>query len=225
MSYASSEVRWSASDRACIDSAIDAADAAGVALCVSSGDCGAKTVNYPGSSPNALACGGTMFVEPSGDEHVWNNAVGDGWMASSGGVSAAYPVPDYQSANHIEPVSVFTGRSGRGLPDVAGPAMGVVMASGGSMLGTSVAAPFFAAFLARLKQALGVESLPGLKETIYQWNGSTAFFPILVGTNAPPGGKGYAAGTPWNACTGLGTPDGSIWLANLRDGRGVRNAP
>ena len=219
MSFAGQESRWSASDRACVDLAIDAADAAGVTLCVSSGDCGAKFVYYPGSSPNALACGGTMIVDGESDidEQVWNNAVGSGWMASSGGISAVYAVPDFQFANGIEPVSIFTGKSGRGVPDVAGPAMGVVMANGALMVGTSVAAPFLAALLARLNQALGTDSLAGFKTALYQWSGSSAFHPITVGTNAPPGGKGYLAGTPWNACTGLGTPDCGVWLTNLRE--------
>jgi kumamolisin len=78
-------------------------------------------VDFPASSPYALACGGT-HLEASGNviryEAVWNRPDDDGGGATGGGVSEIFPVPSWQSFLGVPP-SVNSGLRGRGVPDVA----------------------------------------------------------------------------------------------------------
>ncbi len=82
------------------------AAALGVTITVAAGDNGSSDretdgkahVDFPASSPYALACGGTRLL--SNSETVWNDQ--DGW-ATGGGISDIFPVPDYQKNIHLPP--------------------------------------------------------------------------------------------------------------------------
>src|ERR1700735_660830 len=100
----------------------------GVTVCVAAGDDGSTDgvtgglnhVDFPASSPNVLACGGTK-LEASGtsitSEVGWNGlASNEG--ATGGGISDVFPLPSYQSAANIPPSANAGGRVGRGVPDV-----------------------------------------------------------------------------------------------------------
>src|ERR1039458_7847193 len=118
------------------------------------------------------------------------------------------------------PVRAGTGStSGRGVPDVAGnadPATGYqVLVDGQRMVigGTSAVAPLWAALVGRLAQAKG-GSFGMLQPLLYAG--------VTAGTAAPgfrdvtSGNNGaYAAGPGWDACTGLGVPDGTTLLTRL----------
>jgi kumamolisin len=89
----------------------------GVTVCVASGDDAAADmpprqwdgkahVDFPASSPFALACGGTRLIANDsaiGGESVWNqhkaeidaNTGPEGSFSASGGVSAIFPLPAY----------------------------------------------------------------------------------------------------------------------------------
>src|SRR5438128_7082501 len=183
---------------------------------------GVSSADFPASSPFVLACGGTRLIESNGSiisETVWNNR--DGW-ATGGGVSDVFPVPPYQ-ANVNVPKSINPdGRKGRSVPDVAGDADGDtgykirvdgIHTSSGA---TSAVSPLWAALIALLNQ--GKRSNVGfLTPRLYQLPASSqALRDVTGGDNeaVPPGG-GYSAAPGWDACTGLGSPNGSALLAGL----------
>jgi len=108
---------------------------------------------------------------------------------------------------------------GRGVPDVAGnadPTTGYqVYADGTAQVvgGTSAVAPLWAALISRLAQATGQRF--GLIQPIL-------YADITPGTDVPgfnditSGNNGaYSAGPGWDACTGLGSPDGTALLKRL----------
>ena len=110
--------------------------------------------------------------------------------------------------------------TGRGVPDVAGnadPQTGYQVLVDGTQTvigGTSAVAPLWAALVARLAQATG-GLLHGFADTLYA--GASAgtspagFRDVTSGNNGS-----FAAGPGWDACTGLGSPDGTALLARLQ---------
>jgi len=180
------------------------------------------TVNFPTSSPDVIAVGGTQ-IGATGDqplsitsyqpEQVWN----DGYGAGGGGYSVIFPEPPYQRTAGIVDATGM-----RGLPDVAYNAAVVsavniyesfdpVYGPGWVPIGgTSAATPQWAAVDAVVQSALGPQGFLDTKlyaiyqdPTLYQ----EAFHPITVGTNSFDGITGYVAGPGWNPTAGLGTPN------------------
>ncbi|MCG8461066.1 MAG: S8 family serine peptidase, partial [Holophagales bacterium] len=232
ISWAERESSWSPMELEAMNQALHDAAALGITVCVSSGDQGASGqrsaddgwahVEFPASSPFALACGGTRLIA-AGDrivaESVWHDTSG----ASGGGVSAHFPVPPYQQAAGVDPGSVNPGcRPGRGVPDVAGnadQASGYWIGVHGQLVpigGTSAAAPLWAALVARLNEALG-RRLGFATPAFYRLGDHVgAFRDIVEGNNANAAWVGgYAAGPGWDACSGWGSPDGEGLLAAL----------
>jgi hypothetical protein len=158
-------------------------------------------------------------------EQVWNE--GPEGAAGGGGVSALAGVPPWQTASQ-PPISVRTGRPGRGVPDVAAYAArepGLLCridghwAAGG---GTALSAALWAALLARIRQAMAetTDAPPGLvAPTLYRLAQPGLFNVAATGGNETTGHVGgYFARLGWDACTGLGTPNGAALLdAMLRD--------
>src|ERR1700733_8425082 len=173
ISWGQSEDQWSAQSRTAMDQAFADAAALGVTVTVASGDNGSSDdpseqtqvhCDFPASSPNALACGGTKLTGNSSSfaitsEVGWNElASNEG--AGGGGVSDVFPPPSYQ-ANAGVPKSAAasaSGESGRGVPDVAGnadPVTGYLVVVDGQrepIGGTSAVAPLWAGLIARLTQ-------------------------------------------------------------------------
>jgi kumamolisin len=209
------------------------AAALGVTVCCSSGDDGSSDirqpalrdgtphVDFPASSPFALACGGTKLVGSGTnitDETVWN----DGRGATGGGVSNHFPRPTYQSSAGV-PKSP-TGKSGRGVPDVAGDAdphtgYNVRLVGGDPDVigGTSAVAPLWAGLIALLNEGLSKQGKPPaglLNPILYQLPAaSSSFHDIVKGNNDVEGLGKYSANSSWDPCTGLGTPDGKALAA------------
>ena len=111
-----------------------------------------------------------------------------------------------------------TGRSGRGVPDVAGdadPLTGYqVVVDGQSLVigGTSPVAPLWAGLIALLNQQLG-HPAGYLNNILYSLpKTAKAFHDITTGDNGA-----YSARAGWDACTGLGTPDGAKLLSVLSE--------
>jgi kumamolisin len=107
------------------------------------------------------------------------------------------------------------------VPDVAAdadPRTGYQVLVDGSRLvigGTSAVAPLWAALVARLAQATG-RRLGLLNTALYA--GVSAGTPVTGLRDITDGSNGaYSAGPGWDACTGLGVPDGAALLARLRD--------
>ena len=113
------------------------------------------------------------------------------------------------------------GHKGRGIPDVAGNAdnasgydLGTVDGQPtGAVGGTSAVGPLYAGLVALLNAKLGAPV--GYVNPILYAN-PKAFNDITTGNNrVGPENIGYDAGPGWDACTGLGSPNGQKLLAVL----------
>ena len=229
ISWGQSEDSWTAQGRIAMDQAMADAAAMGVTVCVASGDNGSGDavndgqahVDFPASSPYALACGGTKLVaDPAtgviSSEVVWNETASNEG-AGGGGVSDQYPLPSWQ-ANAGVPAPA--GAGGRGVPDVAGnadPVTGYQIYSDGNpgvVGGTSAVAPLWSALISRLAQATGQRFgliQPLLYAGVAPGVDVPGFHDITSGNNGA-----YAAGPGWDACSGLGSPDGTALLNRLK---------
>ncbi|MGH3438096.1 MAG: peptidase S53, partial [Sciscionella sp.] len=152
-------------------------------------------------------------------ETVWNSGAGGG--ATGGGVSDAFPVPSWQTAVGVPQRT--GGGTGRGVPDVAAdadPATGYQVLVGGKQVvvgGTSAVAPLWAGLIARLDQALG--SKLGVAQNRF-YAAASAGKPVPGFRDVTSADNGdYRAGPGWDACTGLGVPDGAALLRALGSGR------
>jgi kumamolisin len=212
-----------------VNLAVQAAAAKGITVCCASGDDGSNDgdpplahVDFPASSPFVLGVGGTTLVASSGtaptiqSETVWNEVLhSEG--ATGGGVSDVFTKPAYQASANVPPSANPPHAIGRGVPDVAAvadPVTGVVvMLIDGKHLeqigGTSASTPMWASLVARLNQGLGARC-GFLNPLLYGKFSSGVLRDITVGNNGA-----YAAGPGWDACTGLGSPNGGQLLQGL----------
>ena len=220
ISWGGPESTWTQQAMTAMDEAFQAAAAMGVTVTVAAGDDGSTDgvsdgkshVDFPASSPNVLACGGTKLVG-SGDEIssevVWNElASGEG--ATGGGVSDVFPLPSWQNAAGVPPSGNPNHHVGRGVPDVAGdadPSTGYVTRVDGQadvIGGTSAVAPLWAGLFALINQSVD-KPVGFVNALLYQaGNPSGDFNDITSGNNGA-----YTARPGWDACTGLGSPVGS----------------
>ena len=224
ISWGQSEDQWTAQARTALDQSLLDAVALGVTVTVAAGDNGSSDgatdatnhVDFPASSPYALACGGTsLTANPAtgvvSQETVWNDGAGGG--ATGGGVSDVFAIPSWQQHAGVPTIA---GTSGRGVPDVAAdadPQTGYQVRVDGNNLvigGTSAVAPLWAALVARLAQASG-RKLGLLQPVLYAATAvtgtHTGFRDITTGNNGA-----YSAATGWDPCTGLGVPQGDALL-------------
>lgn len=180
-------------------------------VCVAAGDNGSTdgtselTVDYPGSSPYVTCVGGTSLICPNNiydsntKEVVWN----DGISATGGGISVLFEKPVYQT---------FITGTKRNCPDIAfnsDPNTCIQLYFNGKIAygigGTSLAAPFFAGFVA----------LSGIKQfinpTLYK---NTCFHDIVIGSNSIGNRYQYLSKPGYDNCTGLGSMDCSKFVLN-----------
>jgi kumamolisin len=221
VSWGAPEADWTQQALDALNSAISAAAALGVTVCIASGDGGSSDgiddgkshADFPASSPYALGCGGTALTA-SGSSISSEVA----WSDSGGGVSDVFALPSFQSKAGV-PAPPAGSKGGRGVPDVSGdadPDTGYkVRVDGQSMVvgGTSAVAPLWAGWIALANQQLG-KRLGFLNTNLYAIPG----YPKQPGPirDVTQGNNGaYQAGPGWDACTGLGTPDGSRLLESL----------
>ena len=216
ISWGGPESSWTQQAMTTFDQAFQAAAAMGVTVCVASGDNGsgdgvgdgADHVDFPASSPYALGCGGTN-LQGSGasitGETVWNDGANGG--AGGGGVSGFFPLPAYQEGLTVaktggatEPLAM------RGVPDICGdadPESGYqVRVDGHDTIigGTSAVAPLWAGLIARINAA---KANPVGFINPHLYANAAALRDVTQGNNGS-----FAAATGWDACTGLGSPNG-----------------
>jgi kumamolisin len=220
ISWGQSEDAWTAQSRQAMDQAIADAVGMGITVCCAAGDNGSSDagsgvhVDFPASSPSSLGCGGTT-LQASGStissETAWNDGGQGG--ATGGGVSDAFPLPDWQSDVGV-PDRSGTQKSGRGVPDVsanADPQTGYQVYVDGKQTvvgGTSAVAPLWAGLIARLAQRAD-GPLGALQPKLYA--GVTAGKPAPGLRDITSGNNGaYQSGPGWDACTGLGVPQSTI---------------
>jgi len=229
ISWGGPESTWTAQAMTALDEAMADGAALGVTVTVAAGDNGSSDgvsggkphVDFPASSPHALACGGTTLRADVAtgkvtSEKVWNDGKEGG--ATGGGVSQQFGLPAWQ-ANAGVPDSP-AGKPGRGVPDVAGnadPNTGYQVRVDGQQTvigGTSAVAPLWAALTARLAQSLG-SRLGLVQQRLYA--GIESKHPVAGLRDITKGDNGaYRAGPGWDACSGLGVPMGTALLTRLQ---------
>jgi xanthomonalisin len=206
------------------DQIFQSAVAQGQMFSVSSGDSGAyecgatagKAQSYPAVSPYVMAIGGTTLSTTGGNvwagETVWACTSASSCQQSSsggagGGPSLTENAPSWQTAS-----GVLGTATKRGTPDIsfdASPNSGALVLVNGSNAqigGTSLAAPLWAGFWARIQAAHG-NTLPFPAATLYSGAAShpTWFHDVTSGN------QGYAAATGWDYASGYG----SVQIANF----------
>ncbi len=228
ISWGGPEESWTQQALTALNAALQDAASLGVTVTIASGDGGSSDgagdgklhVDFPSSSPYALACGGTKLTGSGtqiSSEVVWNEtAANEG--ATGGGVSNFFAVPSYQAGAGV-PAQPETGFVGRGVPDVAGnadPATGYVINVDGQSVvvgGTSAVAPLWAGLIALINQQLGTP-VGFLNPKLYPL-GETVCNDITSGSNDDSGLGYYSASAGWDPCTGLGSPNGAALLSAL----------
>jgi kumamolisin len=223
ISWGKAENEWSSQSLQTMDNAFQSAAVLGVTVCVATGDDGSSdgesgaNVDFPSSSPHALACGGTTLLSAQGkitSETAWGNGA-DG--ATGGGVSTFFGLPSWQVNANVPQSANSGGGVGRGTPDVAADAdpntgyMIFLEGIEGQVGGTSAAAPLWAGLIALINQQL-VEPVGYINPCLYlDWiNVADVTQDIVIGSNGA-----YSAGPGWDACTGLGSPNGGDIMAAL----------
>jgi kumamolisin len=220
ISWGGAESTWTGQAMTSMDEAFQAAAAMGVTVTVAVGDDGSTDgvsdglnhVDFPASSPNVLACGGTKMVAAGAEitsEVVWNE-LANNEGATGGGVSDVFPLPSWQNVAGVPPSANPGHKVGRGVPDVAGdadPTTGYVTRVDGQpdvIGGTSAVAPLWAGLVARINQSVG-KPVGFINAMLYQQGNATGDFnDIISGNNGA-----YSAGPGWDACSGFGSPVGS----------------
>jgi kumamolisin len=226
---------WSKAALQAIDERLQDAAALGITVCVAAGDDGSADqesdgrahVDFPASSPHALAVGGTML---SGEtDVVWWQSPGErsgGGGATGGGVSVVFPRPSWQD---VQITSINPGAiDGRVIPDVAalaGPPYYDLIFTGQDQAngGTSAATPLWASLIALLagsaEQSWKPQFLAPLLYTAGAGGatvGANGCTDVTSGNNTSSTlGKGYSAGPGFDAVSGWGVPNGAALLGAL----------
>lgn len=225
ISWGSAEPNWTAQAVTAMNSAMRDGATLNVSVFAASGDNlatdsvndGSVHVDFPAASPYAIGCGGTQLGASGStvsNEVVWN----DGSSGTGGGISTLFPAPAFQGGVKL-PLNVTTAKPGRGVPDIAGnaaPKSGyeiVVNGKAAVVGGTSAVPPLWAGLTALINQK-APQPVGFFLPKLYQQAGAVR--EITSGNNRPANSKlGYPAGPGWNACTGLGVPNGEAVLAAL----------
>jgi kumamolisin len=223
ISWGGPESSWTPQSLTAFDNAFQAAAAMGITVCVASGDNGssdgvndgADHVDFPASSPYVLACGGTSVQASQGkitSETVWNDGANGG--AGGGGVSGFFPLPPWQDGLQVtDSQGAASPLQNRGVPDISGdadPLTGYdVRVDGQDTVfgGTSAVAPLWAGLVALINAAKG-SPVGYINPTLYK--NPSALNDVTSGNNGD-----FAASVGWDACTGLGSPDGQKIAAVL----------
>ena len=204
-SWGAPETYWGAANMTRFDTLFAAAVAKGINITVATGDTGASNglpglnADFPSSSPNVIACGGTSLFCPT---RVYTGAGTREltWAGTGGGISSFFAKPAFQSS--------VTGTK-RNTPDIAmnaDPNTGVQFLYNGKTVvfgGTSIVAPAMAAYIGCLPKSPGFV-LPAL------YNNPKCFNDITLGGNG-----GYFAKGGYDNCTGLGSVNGALLTSRL----------
>jgi kumamolisin len=231
ISWGSPEKQWSAQTMDAWSSLGQGAVLLNVPIFVAAGDHGCtdeentdagydgqRNIDFPGSCASGVVCCGGTNLQVNGSaiagETVWNDS--DGW-ASGGGVSTHFKNPTWQNNLVAEGTSIL---AMRGVPDVSGdadPNTGInvrVNGADGVSGGTSAVAPQWAALTAVLSQSLG-RKVGFFIPLLYASPNASATNDVVSGNNSVYGVTGFSAKRGWDACTGLGSPNGEKLLALL----------
>ena len=214
------------------DQIFQTAVAQGQTFSVSSGDSGAyecggpgTAQSYPAVSPYVIALGGSL-LDTSGTtwlgESVWScTGAANCQQSASGGAGGGPSLTEAAPSWQIN-AGVLHGATKRGTPDIsldASPASGALVLVNGAIQqigGTSLAAPLFTGFWARV-QSMNGNSLPFPASKMYA---SAATNPSMF-HDITSGNQGYAAATGWDYASGYG----SLNMANFATVMGNSSPP
>jgi kumamolisin len=187
-----------------------------------------------GSATASVAAAAASVASEAGPESTRRRHHGSGGTPGGGGApggsgapggtgtpgAAGTSAPDGTGTSASDGTGAAASAGGRGVPDVAGnadPVTGYQIFSGGQAQvvgGTSAVAPLWAALVSRLAEATGQRF--GLIQTLL-YAGVTPGTAVAGFNDITSGNNGaYAAGPGWDACSGLGSPDGTALLARLK---------
>jgi kumamolisin len=224
---------WTAQAMNQIDQTLQDAAMLGITVCVAAGDDGSSDaiadgqahVDFPSSSPHALAVGGTTIPAKGSQppDIVWLEGDGlraDNGGSTGGGVSVVFPLPAWQSAINIP--SVNPGAIvGRCIPDLAAnadwnasPYLLVVDGQAQPNGGTSAASPLVASLLTLINASRPSGKRVGyITPVLYQASGNSTVgavgcTDVTSGNNNTDSIGGYSAGAGYDAVSGWGTPNG-----------------
>jgi kumamolisin len=227
---------WTAAAMQQINETLNDAANIGVTVCVAAGDDGSSDadmdgqahVDFPCSSPYALAVGGTtvLNIAPGQTDIVWFEGDGlraDNGGSTGGGVSSVFPLPSWQSNINIP--SVNGGGTGRIVPDLAAnadwnasPYLLVVDGRAQPNGGTSAASPLVASLLTIInanRAAAGQPRVGYITPVLYQASGnggatagSIGCTDVVSGNNDTAAAGGYSASPGYDAASGWGIPNG-----------------
>jgi kumamolisin len=182
----------------------------------------AAAASSPASSPAGgtvgSPAGGMADSAASGESHR-RHPGGSGGSGGSGSGGSGSGGSGSSGSGSGGSGSSGSGAGGRGVPDVSGnadPTTGYQIYSGGQAQvvgGTSAVAPLWSALIARLAQATGKRFgllQPSLYAGVTPGVAVAGCRDITVGNNGA-----YSAGPGWDACSGLGSPEGTALLSRL----------
>jgi pseudomonalisin/xanthomonalisin len=181
--------------------------AQGQTFTISTGDSGAYECNgskvgasYPAVSPYVTAIGGTTLSTTGTTVYLSEST----WSDGGGGYSTTETEPKYQK-------KVLGKMSGRAVPDIsfsADPSSGAIIVYNGQHAqygGTSLSAPMFMGFWARM-QSMNGNALVAPNAALYKYtqkkkNARAYTHDVTTGSN------GYPATPGWDLATGYGSLD------------------
>lgn len=184
------------------DQIFQAAVSQGQIFSISTGDsgsneCGGKTAkqSYPAVSPYVMAIGGTS-LKTNGTTYVSESA----WTGTGGGPSTIETAPSWQKG-------VLGTSTKRGVPDVAfdaDPSTGALVLVNGQNVqigGTSLSAPLFSGFWARIESAHNnKQNYPAPSIYKYFPANTSLYHDVTTGSNGS-----YTAKAGWDYTTGWGS--------------------
>jgi kumamolisin len=243
--YAEDNFIWTEQAMTQINETMQEAAMLGITVCVAAGDDGSSDavtdgnahVDFPSSSPYALAVGGTTIPGKTGaaKDTVWFEGDGlraDNGGSTGGGVSTVFARPSWQSTIKVH--SVNSGSiDGRVVPDVAAnadwiksPYLLFVDGSAQGNGGTSAATPLWASLITLINAQRGSAAgrIGYLSPLLYaspSGSGSGSTVGTLGCTDVTSGNNntdkvgGYSASAGYDAVSGWGVPNGKNLIAAL----------
>ncbi len=238
-SWGMSELNWGTSNLNTFNSLFALGASKGITFLVASGDNGStdgispriNSVDFPGSSPYVISCGGTS-LNTSGVETAWSYNKTYKW-GGGGGISSIFNALSFQQPYLALPSSTLPPRSKpipsgykvkRAVPDIslnADPLSGWTIYVNGTIYtnafgGTSCVAPLMAGFIALLKLNFTPLSCGNVLYNLYSTASRTSCFKdITTGSNDNiVGSTGiWNSGVGFDYVTGMGSINGTN-LAN-----------
>lgn len=208
VSWGAPEVYFPISILNSMNTLLNTAATRGINVTVATGDYGSNNgvggtgayADFPASSPNVIACGGTKLICPN---LVYDaSTVETAWTSGGGAISGYFAIPGYQSG-------LSTVR--RSIPDIAmnaDPSTGISYVINNTNYiigGTSVVSPAFAGYL------MAINARTFANPILYTTIGG--FRDISSGSNGA-----FTAGPGYDNCTGLGSIIGNILTPAITGG-------